>query len=126
MAMNILAFLQHAALTGIAYAQSRPPTFSLGTTPGSQASAVQGYACGIAGWVFTAAIIISIIIAILTGIQYMTAGGNPEKLKSAHHKLLYIAVGLAIALLARAMPTMINGVLQGQGGSGLDVCAGKY
>lgn len=116
---TLAAFFAYA---GAAYAQSEPPTINVLESPGG----MQRFACGFAGWFFTAAIIISIVIAILTGIKYMTAGGNPEKIKSAHHQLLYVAVGLAVALLARVMPMIINGVLQGSGGSGLDVCAGQY
>jgi hypothetical protein len=116
------------AFAGGVYAQSIPPLIGIANSsdPSAAAGTLKGFACGFAGWIFIAAIILSIILALLTGIQYMTGGGNPEKIKSAHQKLMWIAIGIAVALMARVMPTIVNGILHGSGGGGLDVCQGDF
>ncbi len=123
LAVSALALM---VLAGATYAQTKPPLIDIGSDPTAQGGALQGFACGFAGWIFIAAIIISIILVLLTAIQYMTGSGNPEKVKSAHQKLMWIAIGIAVALMARVMPTLVNGVLHGTGGGNLDVCDGQY
>jgi hypothetical protein len=121
------AFFANGGATGIANAADKltPPAtigiFSSGTTAGNSATAIM---CSVAKWLFTAAIIFSIVLAIVTGIQYMTSGGNPEKTKSAHNKLLYLAIGVAVAILARTIPVLVATVLQAPGAEGLGaVCS---
>jgi len=103
-------------------AQVMAPTVSLTSSTGG----LIGFVCKMAGWLFTVAIILSIILTIWTGIKYMTASGDPEKFKSAHKMLLYIAIGIAVALVARVMPVLVNSVLQGRTNGSLDACAGHY
>lgn len=44
------------------------------------------------------------------GIDYMTANGNPDKLKRAKHTILYAAIGLVICILSFAI---VNWVISG-------------
>lgn len=118
----VLVLIAAPVLPSLLHAQVMPPDVAATSSVGG----LKGFACKIAGWIFTIAIILSIILALWTAIQYMMAGGDPEKFKLAHKKLLYIVVGIAVALLARTMPIIVGGVLQARGGGSLDVCSGQY
>ncbi len=112
-------------ISSIAYAKVQPPA-SIGilNDPQHTGNAAIGAMCTIASYLFTAAIIFSIVLALMAGIQYMTSGGNPEKTKSAHQKLLYLAIGIAVAILARTLPVAIGFILKVPGAAGLGgVCS---
>lgn len=79
--------------------------------------------CLILSWIFTAAIVLSIVIVLMAAFKYMTAAGDPEKLKTAHKMLMYVAVGVAVAILARTIPILV-GSFFGQGPGGLSPCPG--
>jgi hypothetical protein len=113
------------SVTGIAYAKIEPPS-SIGilNDPQHTGNAAIGAMCTIASYLFTAAIIFSIVLVLITGIQYMTSGGNPEKTKSAHQKLLYLAIGIAVAILARTLPVVVGLIIKAPGATGLGaVCS---
>jgi hypothetical protein len=44
-------------------------------------------------------------------IQIVTAGGNPEKVKAGRNFILYAAIGMLVALFARAIPAIARSVL---------------
>ena len=52
--------------------------------------------------------IIAIIIILYGGFVWMTAGGNEEKVGQANRSLLYAAIGLLIAILARGVPSIVG------------------
>ena len=67
---------------------------------------VINWVMGIIGFVCVATIIIS-------GIQYMTSGGDPGKVKKAKDGLLYSIIGLVVVILAAAIVNfVIKGVLE--------------
>lgn len=63
--------------------------------------------CVVFQWVFTFALIASFIFIVIAGIRYITAGGNPEKVKGATQALIWGVVGIAVALIARGVPLLI-------------------
>jgi Na+-driven multidrug efflux pump len=67
--------------------------------------------CNIAGWAFTFAMVVGVIMAIMAGYKYMTARGDPNKVSEAHRTLTYAAVGIAVALIAVAVPNIVIGLL---------------
>jgi hypothetical protein len=79
--------------------------------------AVNDKICVIFYWLFTAAIIISIIMILLAAIKYMTGGGfitkgsGSEAVTNARKDLLYAVVGIGIAILAKATPSIIASFL---------------
>lgn len=121
------AFFAGGGATGVAFAQNKltpPDKIGILQTGRETGSSAIGLMCGLARWLFTGAIIFSIALAIVIGIQYMTSGGNPEKIKAAHSKLLYLAVGIAVAILARTFPVLVGTILQTPGATGLGaVCS---
>lgn len=60
--------------------------------------------------------VVSIIVA---GVQLITAEGNPEKGKSARNRLINSLIGLAIAVSATGLVTLIGNQVQGQAVNGL-------
>ena len=51
------------------------------------------------------------IMAIVAGFMFLSAGGNPEKIKKAKELLLWLAVGVAIILLAGGIVDLIKRIL---------------
>lgn len=96
----------------LAQAQTIEPPRTIGLLGGGGSGAFIGLMCLVAQWVFTIAIVLSIILAIMAGIQYMTAGGDSEKLKTAHRRLLYLAIGIAVAIIAQTLPVLVGSALQ--------------
>lgn len=98
-----VAFAQSA---GIGKAPITPPT-SVGIVSGGAI----GVVCTGLRWIFTAAILLSIILALVAALDYMRAGGDPGKLKTANNRLLYVAIGVAVAILARTLPVLVGSLI---------------
>jgi hypothetical protein len=64
-------------------------------------------------WVFYLMMAVAVFMIIWAGISFATHGDNPEEVGKARNKILYAAVGVAVALLARAIPTLVRFVLAG-------------
>jgi len=62
-------------------------------------------------WLFVILSVTAVIFIVLAGMQFITAGGNPEAVGEARMKLMYAAVGIAVALLARAVPAVLSNFL---------------
>ena len=60
---------------------------------------------------FTILIVISVIFIILAAFQFVTAGGDPNGVLMARQKLIWAAVGIIVATLARAIPTVVNNII---------------
>lgn len=58
-----------------------------------------------------AAIALVPLMFVWAGIKFVTAGGEPEKIKQAKNIMLYTVIGLGIVLFARAIISLIKGVL---------------
>lgn len=59
------------------------------------------------------AIPLSVIMVLVGAFQFMTGGGDPEKISQARKTILYAAVGLAIALIAGGVATLIKNLING-------------
>lgn len=55
---------------------------------------------------------LSTFMVLVAGFLYMTGGGDPEKVKTAHKVLIYALIGIAIVLLANSAEVIIRDVLQ--------------
>ena len=77
--------------------------------------------CGIAGWLFIFLVVMAIIFVVLAAFNYLTSGGDPEKVKTASNQLIYAAVAIAVGLFAKALP-LIVGSLLGSTASQLTQC----
>ena len=74
------------------------------------------------GWMFSFLVFLAIVFVLVAAYKYLTAAGDPEKVKSASNTLIYAAVAIAVALLARGLPFLIGGLIGreigGAGGGG--------
>ena len=62
-------------------------------------------------WVFFIVLGLAIIFIIVAAINFITAGGSPEKAATARQMLIYAAIGIIVALLAKALPFIIKSIL---------------
>jgi hypothetical protein len=60
----------------------------------------------ITDWIFFLTIAIAILFIIVGGFMFVTAAGSPEKALSARSYLIYAAIGIAIALISKAIPSI--------------------
>jgi hypothetical protein len=112
------------ALPAFAFAQDLPqpvPPTPVGV-PQGQITSLQGVLqtlCTVFAWAFYFLIVLAVIFVIVAGFKYLTAAGDPEKVKSAGTMLLYTAIAIGVALLARAVPLIVGSFL---GASGVSSC----
>jgi len=79
-------------------------------------TAVGGTLCNVVNWMFYFLIILAVIFIIIAAFKYLTAAGDPEKVKSASHMLLYAAIAIVVGIIAKAVPSLI-GSFMGTGNS---------
>jgi len=104
------------ALPALALAQSVPtPVAPIESNiPQGNITSLQGVLnlfCVVFAWAFYFLIALTVIFVLVAAFKYLTAGGDPEKVKAAGSTLLYAAVAIGIALLARAVPLVIGSFL---------------
>lgn len=62
------------------------------------------------GWAFTFLVVLAAIFGIIAAFKYLTAAGDPEKVKGASSMLIYAAVAVVAALFARGLPLLVGGL----------------
>ncbi len=99
----VLSGLSASALPVLALAATAPPA------PITTLTAFQTFICTIiVGWLFTFLIILTVVFVIIAAFKYLTAAGDPEKVKSAGNTLVYAAIAIVVALFARGLPLIIG------------------
>ena len=68
-------------------------------------------ATNIANWIFTIALPIAVIMIIWSGILFLTAGGQDDKITTARKALTWSIVGLVVILLAKSFPGIISNLI---------------
>lgn len=111
--LSLVLRAQYAlAANGLPEAPIKPPK-----SVGIASEGPTGIVCLGLKWLFTAAIIFSIVLAFMAAFDYMRSSGDPAKLKSATNRLVFVAIGIAVAIAARSLPVLV-GSLIGAGESG--------
>ena len=87
------------------------PTGGLPDTPITNITGVTGAICTLAGFMFIILIVLAIAFGIYAAFLYLTAGGDEEKFKKANHQLIYIVIAVAVALIAKGLPTIVGSFL---------------
>ncbi len=93
------------------------PPVNPGAPPQGHISSLQGVlntVCVVFDWAFYFLVALAVIFIIVAAFKYLTAAGEPEKVKSAGSTLLYAAVAVGVALLARAVPLIVASFLGAQ------------
>ncbi len=62
----------------------------------------------IADWLFYILLGVSVLFIVIAGLEYVTARGDPEKIKSAGQKVLYALVGIVVASLAKGLVVLVQ------------------
>lgn len=98
-----LVLLTHQVYA-IAKAPITPPTGPISIGGGT----VAGVVCLGLQWLFTGAILFSIILALVAAYEYMRSSGEPAKVTAATNRLIFVAIGVAVAILARTLPVLVG------------------
>ena len=98
-----------------AFAQVNPAPISAPNNINSinQITGSAGIICVIINWIFWLLIVLTIIFVLYAAFLYLTAAGDPEKVKAASHTLLYAAVAVIVALIAKGLPLIVSGFIGG-------------
>ncbi len=76
-----------------------------------------GLLCTVINWIFWLLIVFTIIFVLYAAFQYLTAAGNPEKVSAAGSTLIYAAVAVVVALIAKGLPLIVSSFIGGGLGS---------
>jgi hypothetical protein len=111
-------------LPALAFAQNIPNPTAPGQTnvPQGNITSLQSVLqslCTVFAWAFYFLIVLAVIFIIVAAFRYLTAAGDPEKVKGAGTMLLYTAIAIGVALLARAVPLVVGSFL---GAGGVSSC----
>jgi len=79
----------------------------------SQFTSQSGIICIAINWIFWGLIVLTIIFVLVAAFKYLTAAGDPEKVKSASHTLLYAAIAVIVALIAKGLPLIVSSFIGG-------------
>jgi magnesium-transporting ATPase (P-type) len=62
-------------------------------------------------WIFTIFILLAVVFIVIGAMQFVTAGGKPESVSEARQKIIWAAVGIIVALVARAIPAVLENII---------------
>lgn len=68
-------------------------------------------ACELVDWLFTGALILTVIFVLLAAIKYITKGSDPKEVSAAHQMLIWAAIGIAVAIMAAVVPGFVASIL---------------
>lgn len=66
----------------------------------------------VAAWATGLLVSLSVLFVIYAAYIYLTAAGDPEKVKHASTVIIYAAVSIGVALLAQVVKTVVRGLIQ--------------
>jgi len=65
----------------------------------------------ITDWIFIILVAFAAVMVLWGAFTLLTAGGAPEKVTSGRNYIIYAVIGLAVGLLAKAIPAIVRVVL---------------
>lgn len=68
----------------------------------------------IANWIFTIFLIAAVITFLVAAFKFLNAHSSPDKSSEAKRMLVYGMIAIAIAILANAIPFMVESVILGE------------
>ncbi len=111
--VGLLSAVGALAVTKTAYAVS---FYDPSSTLGLGSADLQETVIAIIQWILGLLGLIAVVMILIGGFKWMTAGGNEEKIESAKKLLTSAIIGLVIVLLAWAIVIFALGVLQNTSG----------
>ena len=79
--------------------------------PAYSAEAAKKILPNILAWVFGIFITLTALMIIISGLMFVTGGGNPEQIGKAKKTLLFSLIGLAVALTTRGLLYLVMSIL---------------
>jgi heme/copper-type cytochrome/quinol oxidase subunit 2 len=114
------------AMSLFLFAQASPTFAATGsqvTAPVTDEAGLQALLCNVIAWTFWVIIVVSVIMVLWAAYDYVTAGDDTEKTTRGRKRLTYAAVGIAIAILAAGVPSIISDFFPNDPGTNLmDTC----
>ena len=92
----------------LAQAGNDLPELPIGPQTGLQ---LLGIIANITDWIFAGFTMLAVVMVLLAAIQFVTEGGNPEKVSEARKKLIWAAVGVVVALLSKGFVPVMRHIL---------------
>jgi Type IV secretion system pilin len=114
-ALDLMVPVVSLAVPLLAAAQVPQPPITAPNAGINSIGAVSSSLCAITNWLFYFLILLAVIFIIIAAYKYLTAAGDPEKVKAASHSLLYAAIAIVVAILAKAVPSLVGSII-GQNG----------
>jgi len=62
-------------------------------------------------WLFSILLIVAVIFLIIAAFTFITASGDPEKIKTARNFVLYALIGVAVAVAARGLVSLVQTIM---------------
>jgi len=59
-------------------------------------------------WIFFS---VAIIMGIVTGFMFLTAGGNPAQMERARSMFMYIVIGIVVAVAVKLIPSLARAII---------------
>lgn len=112
-AVSLLALMLAMGMGGVAVAAPSDPAETLPPAPISSTTELEAIINTIINWVFFIFIAIAVVMIILAGLQFVTAGGDPTAVSQARTKLIWAAVGIGVALAANGFRPVVSDLLFG-------------
>lgn len=87
---------------------AQPP---LATTTLTSPEQIVSFIKNITLYIFYGVMALAVMFIIIAAFYFLTAAGNPDKVTTARQMLIYAIIGVAVALLAYAIPWIVSGIL---------------
>jgi len=81
--------------------------------PAYSAEAAKKILPNILAWVFGIFITLTALMIIISGLMFVTGGGNPDQIAKAKNMLVMALIGLAVALTAQGIMKLLESLLKG-------------
>ena len=76
-------------------------------------SELVGLVQALTNWMFVGFLLAAVVFVIIAAFQFLTGGGDPTSLGSAKKKLIWAVIAVIIAVLARAIPLVVQKIITG-------------
>ena len=76
-------------------------------------SGLVGLVQSLTNWLFVGFLLTAVVFVIMAAFQFLTGGGDPVSTGAARKKLMWAAIAVIIAVLARAVPLVVQKIITG-------------
>ena len=62
-------------------------------------------------WIFWIFLAFVVIMGVWTGFMFMTAGGDPGKIEKARGMIVYLVIGIVVAVIVKLIPALTRAII---------------